>query len=132
MPKAKIYPNDGRPQKEIDKMQLENLLAIPMCYADQAANVLNVSIDTLERFIRQEYQCTFAVLKAQKVDNTRMRLGAKQLDVALKGSIPMLIFLGKQYLNQSDKVETKSEVKVETDNSKQKLEELKAMLKEEI
>ena len=61
-----------------------------------------------------------------------MRLGAKQLDMALKGNIPMLIFLGKQYLSQSDKVESKVEAKVQTDNSKQKLEELKAMLKEEI
>lgn len=130
MPKKKVEM--GRPSIEISKTQLENLLAIPMCYADQAANVLNVSKDTLERFIRAEYDCTFAALKAQKVDNTRMRLGAKQLDVALKGNIPMLIFLGKQYLNQSDKVESKSEVKVETDNSKQKLEELKLMLKEEI
>lgn len=125
-------PNMGRPKIMIDKTQLERLLSIPLCYLENAAAVLNCSPDTVENFIRDEYNCTFSELKKQKTEGMKMTLAAKQLDLALKGDRVMLIWAGKQYLGQSDKHESKSEVKVETDNSKQKLEELKAMLKEEI
>ncbi|MBZ0200880.1 MAG: hypothetical protein K8H86_13500 [Ignavibacteriaceae bacterium] len=37
--------------------------------------------------------------------NLRERLRRKQLDVALRGNVAMLIWLGKQYLNQAEKTD---------------------------
>ncbi len=36
--------------------------------------------------------------------NLRKRLKKKQIDVAMSGNVAMLIWLGKQYLDQSEKV----------------------------
>lgn len=49
-----------------------------------------------------------------------MQLRDWQLQAAKKGNVAMLIFLGKQYLGQSDKIETDDNLKVTVTNEKDK------------
>lgn len=42
----------------------------------------------------------------------KQRLRRKQIDVALKGNITMLIWLGKQYLGQAEKVEESGDYEI--------------------
>ena len=44
--------------------------------------------------------------------NLKTRLKRKQIDVALKGNVPMLIWLGKQYLDQKDTSQETNEIKI--------------------
>lgn len=44
--------------------------------------------------------------------NLRQRLKRKQIDVALGGNVSMLIWLGKQYLGQSDKLDENGEYEI--------------------
>ena len=44
--------------------------------------------------------------------NLKKRLKRKQIEVAMKGNVTMLIWLGKQYLGQAEKVEGSGELKV--------------------
>ena len=42
----------------------------------------------------------------------KKRLKKKQIDVAMQGNVTMLIWLGKQYLGQAEKIEGSGELKV--------------------
>jgi len=44
--------------------------------------------------------------------NLRQRLKRKQIDVALGGNVSMLIWLGKQYLGQADKLDENGEYEI--------------------
>lgn len=45
--------------------------------------------------------------------NLKLKLKKKQIAIALSGNVSMLIWLGKQYLGQSDKTETDSTLTVQ-------------------
>lgn len=95
----------GRPEKTLDWNQLEKLARLPLV-AEEIAWVLGVSVDTLSRRLQEQEQITCAEYLEQKRASIRKRLMAKQFDVAMKGNVTMLIWLGKQYLDQKDKAET--------------------------
>ena len=44
--------------------------------------------------------------------NLKQRLKRKQIDVALGGNVSMLIWLGKQYLGQADKLDENGEYEI--------------------
>lgn len=94
----------GRPIKSVDLDKLARVCQYPMTNEDIAA-ILDVSVDTITRVIKKEFGITFAEYKDQKQSSMRFTLLAKQLEVAKSGNVAMLIFLGKQYLGQSDKQE---------------------------
>lgn len=85
-----------RPLKEIDAKQVE-LLAGCGCTTTEIGLKLDCSNDTLER--------RFAAELEKGKSNGRTSLRGKQFELAMKGSIPMLIWLGKNMLGQSDKIE---------------------------
>lgn len=66
------------------------------------AEKLNVSEDTIERRIREEYNMTFAEYRDKRRDNVRIKLVETALDKALTGNITMLIFCLKNYCGWSD------------------------------
>lgn len=84
----------ARPKKAVDIETLKKLAAIQCTTAEMAA-VLGVSSDTLER--------RFAAIIKDGRENGRMSLKRKQFEVAMSGNTTMLIWLGKQWLNQRDK-----------------------------
>jgi len=96
----------GRPRIEWDqgKIELFNaLMGIPFSTEENVADCLKVSVSSLQRFIKDTYDITFDKLKAQKREGMHLKLAGKQYEVAMKGSVPMLIWLGKQWLGQRDK-----------------------------
>lgn len=88
----------ARPRKKIDPDQVYKLAAINCSYEEMGA-VLKCSPDTLER--------RFAGVIKEGRANGRMSLKRKQYEVAMTGNVGMLVWLGKNLLGQSDKVETK-------------------------
>lgn len=87
----------GRPRIQIDEKQLEELAGIG-CTTPEMATIMGVSEDTLER--------RFAGVIEKGRANRNMSLRRQQVIIANTGNVSMLIWLGKQLLGQSDKVET--------------------------
>ena len=75
------------------------------CEGTEVAAHLGISFDTLERRIKQEFNADFADYKRQKRAKGEVLLRELQLKEAKKGNIPMLIFLGKNYLKQTDRTD---------------------------
>lgn len=63
----------------------------------------------VDRRIKERHNCRFSEYRDRKLEPLRMNLFKKQIELALKGNVPMLIWMGKQLLGQTD-VE-KSQVK---------------------
>lgn len=92
----------GRPEKKVDFDKLARICQYPLINDDIAA-LMELSKDTIERAVKKEFGITLAAYKEQKQSSMRFTLLAKQLEVARNGNVAMLIWLGKQYLGQSDK-----------------------------
>ncbi len=78
----------------IDEKQVERMAAIG-CTDTEIATVLNISESYLKRRAADALKRGRARLKRS--------LRRKQVHLAMKGNVPMLIWLGKQYLNQRDR-----------------------------
>lgn len=91
----------GRPRKEIDPRQVEKLAALG-CTMDEIASVVGCTKRTLERRFVAEID------KGRQSVKTRIRRW--QLRAARGGNVAMLIWLGKQLLGQSDKIDTNNNV----------------------
>ena len=83
-----------RARKEVDLDMLVKLAAIGHTQKE-CATLLDCSPDTLER----NYKETMAWGRSHRDASLRR----KQFEIALAGNPTMLIWLGKQYLGQSDK-----------------------------
>lgn len=86
----------ARPKKDIDPDQVTKLAMINCSYAEMAA-VLDCDQSTLSR--------RFAQLIEKGRESGKMSLKRKQWEMAMGGNITMLVWLGKQLLGQTDKVE---------------------------
>lgn len=85
----------GRPKIVLDNAQVEQLAAIN-CSLEEMSAVLDCDISTLTR--------RFAHVIKKGRERGRMSLKRKQYEVAMGGNVTMLIWLGKQLLDQSDKI----------------------------
>lgn len=94
----------GRPKIELDWTQFDSLCGI-QCSLVEIAAYFNCSEDTIERRVKEEHGVTFAEYFATKRGKGKIALRRKQYEVALSGNVPMMIWLGKQYLGQQDKQE---------------------------
>jgi hypothetical protein len=92
----------GRPRKTVDWNLFDQLCAV-QCTLDEISGVLQVSADTLERRVSEKFGRTFAEVFEQKRKAGFASLRSKQFEIAMAGNATMLIWLGKQYLSQSDK-----------------------------
>ena len=88
----------ARPKKEIDYDAVEKLSNI-QCTQEEIANFLEVSVRTLQR------DEDFCRIYKKGHDTGKMSLRRYQWKLAEKNTA-MAIWLGKQYLGQTDKVET--------------------------
>ena len=87
----------GRPKAEVDVEILKNLASIG-CPTYEIASVMNVSARTLKR--------NFAEIIDQYKERGKASLRKKMLDKAVKKDNTMMqIFLSKNYLGMSDKVQ---------------------------
>lgn len=83
------------------------------CTLHEIASWFNCSPDTIERACLRDKKTHFAEYFDEKRRRGHIALRRKQMQVAESGNVAMLIWLGKQYLNQTEKIEQKapSEIK---------------------
>lgn len=93
----------GRPRKEINIKEFEKLCRL-LCTEEEIAAFFNMGIDTLQRRVEEHYGMTFAQVFSEKRQFGKMSLRRSQHRLAEKNAA-MAIFLGKNYLDQSDKQE---------------------------
>lgn len=100
----------GRPPINFDKKQFIDLVALgcnqeEICwfFRDETGKVAN--IDTLSRWCKREFGVTFQEYSKQNsLMMLKIQLRRNQFELS-KHSVPMAIFLGKNWLGQTDKVE---------------------------
>lgn len=90
----------GRPRKEIDKKIFENLCAL-QCTEVEILDWFEISEKTLNSWCKRTYGKTFSQVFREKRGTGKISLRRTQWHLAEK-SASMAIWLGKQYLGQSD------------------------------
>nr|DAU65967.1 MAG TPA: DNA-packaging protein [Caudoviricetes sp.] len=90
----------GRPRKEIDQKIFENLCGI-QCTEAEICSVFDCCEDTLNAWCKRTYGETFSDTYKKKRQLGKPSLRRMQWELAKKNA-SMAIFLGKQYLGQSD------------------------------
>lgn len=100
---VKMKRKIGRPMIEIDFELVKKLCAI-FCTSAEISNILGISVDTLERRIKKEYKMGWKEFFEKYSAEGKKSLRAKQFEMAMKGNVTMLIWLGKQYLNQKETI----------------------------
>jgi len=95
----------GRPANEIDKDQFEKLCGI-QCTKAEVTAWFRVSEDTVERWCKKTYGENFAVVRAKKSEIGKVGLRRAMFQKAMEGNVPLLIWLSKQYLGMTEKVES--------------------------
>lgn len=97
-PKNKV----GRPNVVIDYETVEKLAGI-MCTQEEISSYLGISVRALQN------DKEFMRVYKKAIDTGKMSLRRSQMTLATGGNTTMAIWLGKQYLGQTDKLETKNE-----------------------
>lgn len=90
----------GRPRIQIDKTDFEKLCGL-QCTEEEIATFFNCSVDSIERWCRREYKKNFAEVFSEKRGIGKISLRRNQWKLA-ETNAAMAIFLGKNYLGQSD------------------------------
>lgn len=90
----------GRPKIYIDKNQFENLCRL-QCTLAEIASWFRCSEDTVERWCKRELGEGFAASYEKYAAAGKISLRRSQFKLAEKNAA-MAIFLGKQYLGQTD------------------------------
>lgn len=93
----------ARPRIEIDKEQFERLCGL-QCTLVEVACFFNCSEDTIEKWCKREYKMGFTDIFRIKRSTGKISLRRSQFRLA-ETNPTMAIWLGKQYLGQTDKQE---------------------------
>jgi hypothetical protein len=91
----------GRPKTVINYDLVRDLAGIA-CTQAEIAGIIGCVPETLQR------DPEFCRIYKEQIENARSSLRRIQWKAAKEGSVPMMIFLGKQYLGQRDKPEGES------------------------
>ena len=111
----------GRPKKKIDKEQFEKL-CVMQCTLNEIAGWFECSEDTIENWCKKEYGENFSDVLKRRASKGKISLRRSQFQAAEAGNVTMLIWLGKQYLEQK---EPKQELAV-TSNDDDSIKEMEA------
>lgn len=111
----------GRPRKEISRVAFIKLCKIQST-EEEIASAFECDVDTITRWCKRTFGHTFAEVFSRYKGQGNISLRRKQNQVALSGNVKMLIWLGKNRLNQTDKqdVNLSGAVKVIHDNIPQR------------
>ena len=106
----------SKPLTNIEREKFEDLLSY-QCTKEDIAGFFHVSEKTIARFCQREYQKTFKELAEEYNASGRVSLRRAQYASAMAGNVQMQIFLGKQWLGQSDRItqDVKQNVALRTD-----------------
>lgn len=127
-PEATPKKTRGRPLIEIDWDAVDNMAAIH-CTGPEIACVLGVHEDTMSNACRREKKMDFSTYIRQKRGTGKASLRRRQWKAAEAGDRTMLVWLGKNWLEQTDKMEQRTHAIVETRNDLSRLtaEELRVL-----
>ena len=93
----------GRPKIQIDWQAVDRALAL-QCTLDEVCFLTGLDDRTLERACKREHGSTYDEYARLKRGAGKASLRRRQWHKAIEeGDTTMLIFLGKQYLDQSDR-----------------------------
>lgn len=100
----------GRPRRVLEMREQKFLEA--MCSAgalkEDICEALGMDRNTIDAICKREFGLGFSAYRKQKKGKGRAMLCAKQLEVALRGNVAMMIWLGKQWLEQKEPVQRKA------------------------
>ena len=99
----------GRKAVKIDKDQVQALARLG-CTWDEIADVLGVARSTLGKNMKTDKSVRDAYEKGIAEGDVSIRRA--QYDSAMQGKTAMLIWLGKNRLGQTDRIETKNEPEI--------------------
>lgn len=102
----------GRPQFTLDKdnwRMFDTMCAAGALQGDIAEAFLT-TVKTLDLMCKRKTKLSFSAYREQKKGRGRAALAAKQYELAMKGNVVMCIWLGKQWLGQSDKTQLEAKV----------------------
>ena len=102
----------GRPSIHIDKSQFESLCNL-QCTLEEIAGFFKCCDDTINNWCKATYGDNFSGVYKVYSQNGKISLRREQFKVAQKGNASMLIWLGKQYLGQNEKVEMEVPVAIQ-------------------
>lgn len=91
----------ARPKKEINQQLFESLCAM-QCTEVEICNVLDVTDKTLTKWCKEIYKMSFSECYKLKSAKGKASLRRTQYKLAESGNSTMLVWLGKQWLNQSE------------------------------
>jgi len=94
--KVKMDKTMARPMKQVDEQTIQKLAQLHCTY-DEIASFVGVSTKTLQR------NYVHLIKKGRETGNISLRRA--QFEKALSGNVVMQIWLGKQHLDQRDKIE---------------------------
>ena len=97
-------PKVGRPEIKVDWAKVDQYLRA-QCNGTGIAGIIGVHPNTLYLKCEEDNKMSFSDYSAQKKGEGQELLRAKQHLTAMEGNVTMQIWLGKQYLAQSDKNE---------------------------
>lgn len=106
---------------EIDWELFDKLIWVPVLTNPQLADMLKVSIRTLERQVRERFNLTIDGVRAEKQGPMRQKLFVKMWETAMAGNPACIIWLTKNLFGWTDKVEQKNENKEVTEEKKQEV-----------
>jgi len=92
----------ARPKADIDWKRVDELLEAD-CEGTEIAAVLGLVPNTLYRRCEEDHKISFSKYLQEKKASGNSMLKEKQFEKALSGDSGMLVWLGKNRLNQSDK-----------------------------
>lgn len=94
----------ARPTIEIKQEHFENLCNL-QCTLDEIAGFFRCSPDTIENWCKRTYHERFSDVYKKYSQNGKISLRRYQYKLA-EHNASMAIWLGKQWLNQTDKIES--------------------------
>ena len=91
----------GRPLLILNDFGLETIekLASVFCTDEEIASFMGVTVETL---LNNKNKSSFLEYKKRGLERGKGTLRRKQFELAMKGNCTMLIWLGRNYLNQSE------------------------------
>ena len=108
--KKESGPKGGAPEIVIDIEALIKMVEI-QCTAEECAAILGVSVDTIDRRLKDADYSGFADFYKKHSEVGKKSLRRAQWEVATLDRNPtMLVWLGKQVLNQKDKQEVEHNI----------------------
>ena len=103
----------GRPNKKIDWDAIDKML-IAGCQGTSIAHKYGMNPETFYRRCQKEKGINFSEYQQQKLEVGNDILRQVQFSKAAKGDNTMLVWLGKNRVGQTDKVESKVQAQIES------------------